>query len=183
MAYTDNTSPTLEECLAVETFNNTFINDYYDARVAEYPEIDLTKINLDASNTAIRNGDGTTVKHATTNEVMFTAEDENSDPIAIPMTVLIALRLKSHVFSTTDGEITFIDDFLYNPRFPNKLIIGALICHIPIEDGTENMPDGTTASWKGIKTQIAEGTVKIRTHDANGFGFGRKEIICEGNPD
>ena len=99
------------------------------------------------------------------------------------MTVLIALRLKSHVFSTTDGEITFIDDFLYNPRFPNKLIIGALICHIPIEDGTENLPDGTTASWKGVKTQIAEGTVKIRTHDANGFGFGRKEIICEGNPD
>ena len=58
-----------------------------------------------------------------------------------------------------------------------------MVCRIPIEDGTETLLDGTTISWKGVKTQIAEGTVKIRTFDANGFGFGRKEIICEGNPD
>jgi hypothetical protein len=184
MGYSDNTSPTWDEVQAVETYTNSFINSHYAEKDALYSSIDFDSINLDGcSNTVIRNADGTTKKHPDTNQPLFTAVDDDGDPVELPIDALNALRLKSNIVDTTDDMITFVDDFWYSKQFPKKLIVGAAVLTIPINDFTIIDDNGVEQVGQGLKSLVASGKVAIRTYDSNGFGFARKELIWEGNPD
>ena len=186
MGYTDNTSPTWDEVKGVETYTNSFINSHYAEKDALYSSIDFDSINLDGcSNTVIRNTDGTTKKHPDTNQPLFAAVDDNGDPVELPIDALNALRLKSHIVDTNDDEITFVDDYLYSNQFPKKLIVGAAVISMPINDSKILDDEGneTDTVSKGMKSLTEAGEVTIRTYDTNGFGFQRKELIWTGNPD
>ena len=186
LKYTDNTSPTWDEVKGVETYTNAFINSHYDAKDDVYKTIDFDSINLDGcSNVVIRNADGTTKKHPDTNEPLMSAVDENGDPIELPIDALNALRLKSHIVDTTDDEITFVDDYMYSNQFPKKLIVGAAVISMPINDSKIIDDEGkeTDTVAKGMKSLTEAGEITIRTYEANGFGFERKELIWTGNPD
>tara|TARA_Y100001973_G_C5074742_1_gene269370 strand:+ start:89 stop:655 length:567 start_codon:yes stop_codon:yes gene_type:complete len=186
LKYTDNTSPTWDEVKGVETYTNAFINSHYDAKDDVYKTIDFDSINLDGcSNAVIRNADGTTKKHPDTNEPLMSAVDDNGDPIELPIDALNALRLKSHIVDTNDNEITFVDDYMYSNQFPKKLIVGAAVISMPINDSKRKDENGeeTDKIDKGMKSLTEAGEVTIRTYEANGFGFERKELIWTGNPD
>lgn len=186
LKYTDNTSPTWDEVKGVETYTNAFINSHYDAKDDLYKTIDFDSINLNGcSNTVIRNGDGTTKKHADTNQPLFTAVDDNGDLIELPIDALNAMRLKSHIVDTTDNVLTFVDDYWYSNQFPKKLIVGAAVISMPINDSKQfdDEEKETDVVLKGMKSLTAAGEITVRTYEANGFGFERKELIWTGNPD
>ena len=186
MGYTDNTSPTWDEVKAVETYMNSFINSHYAEKDALYSSIDFDSINLEGcSNGVIRNADGTTKKHLDTNQPLFTTVDDDGDRVELPIDALNALRLKSHIVNTADDKITFIDDFMYSKQFPKKLIVGAAIITMPINDSKILDDEGneTDEVSRGMKALTEAGEVTIRTYDINGFGFARKELIWTGNPD
>ena len=82
--YTDNTSPTLDQCKAIEVNWNKFINDFFKEIDDKYPDTDLTKIDLNAGTTLLRNPTTMIVeKHPTTNRPMYRVFDIDLDPVKV----------------------------------------------------------------------------------------------------
>ena len=180
--WTDNTSPTIEQISAIETEWNTFVNNYYTKIEDKYPDTDLSSVNLDRGSEVQRNVDGTSVKHATTGQVMYRLFDFNEDPIYIAKEELGALRLKSLLINTTDAFITCdIEIVMGSERLPS----GITCSHAEIADKTTDEIDESGNAIQvlrtGITSAIRDGKITLRTHE-NHYVYGdeghvKKSII------
>ena len=173
--YTDNTSPTLDECKAIETTWNSFINTYFTAVDDKYPSTDLTNIS-EPTPKVIRNSDGTSKKNSN-GQPMFRVENDDGDLVELAREEVNAIRLKSHIWNTTDDEIAHSVALIMDSL---GFLIAVSVNEEPINDITLPDPDDKTKTFvaKGLTTHLSEGKVKIRTHEGH-FKFGdyKKEEI------
>ena len=96
--YTDNSSPTLDQCRAIEINWNKFINDFFKEIDDKYPDTDLTKVDLNQGTTLMQNPNTRAVKkHATTNRPLYQVMTVDFDVIEIADEELSAIRLKGHL--------------------------------------------------------------------------------------
>ena len=104
--YTDNTSPTLDQCKAIEVNWNKFVNDFFKEVDDKYPSTDLTKIDLEQGTKLLQNAStGAVKRHPTTNKPMYRVMTVDLEPIEIVDEELSVLRLKSHLQDIEDGII------------------------------------------------------------------------------
>ena len=104
--YTDNTDPTLDQCKAIETNWNKFINDFYKEIDDKYPDTDLTKVDLNQGTLLLKSTTtGLVKKHATTNRPLYRVMTVDLDVIEIADEELSAIRLKGHLVDEEDRNL------------------------------------------------------------------------------
>ena len=185
--YTDNTSPTLAQCKAIETKWNEFCNNYFTTMDDKYPSTDLTKVDLDQG-TALLQDPSTQVvqKHPTTNRPMYRVMTVDLDAIEVADEEISALRLKGHVVDIDDNWIHNDFKILLNSQ---RMIVGVQGGWTPIEDLKEDeglpsadppvAPDPNKVTREGVNTLITAGRLTIRTHEGHMQygGYIREELI------
>jgi hypothetical protein len=185
--YTDNTSPTLAQCQAIETNWNTFINNFFTEIDDEYPETDLTKIDLEQGTKLLQNvNTGEVKRHPTTDRPMYRVMSVDLKPVEIVDEELSVLRLKGHLQDIEDGVIHYNMQINLNST---RMIVALSTDSKSIADLKEDTgdpladppvaadPDLVTA--KGLTTLLAENKITLRTHEGHMQygGYVREELI------
>ena len=130
--YTDNTSPTLDQCKAIEVNWNNFVNSYFTTVDDKYPDTDLTKVDLNQGTTLIQNTNSRVVKkHATTNRPLYQVMTVDMDVIEIADEELSAIRLKGHRLNEDDGYIHHGMQIVLNTA---RMIVAVATNYISLDD-------------------------------------------------
>lgn len=187
--YTDNASPTLAQCQAIETNWNTFVNTFFTEIDDKYPETDLTQIDLNEGTTLLRDPKTlVTEKHATTNRPYYRVFEIDLDPVKIVDEELSAIRLKGHLVDVEDGIIHNNFKIVLNSQ---RMIVGLVADNIQIEDEKNDVgnpfldppvaADPDKVTHKGLNSAIAAGKVILRTHEGHMQygGYVREELIID----
>ena len=185
--YTDNTSPTLDQCKAIEVNWNKFVNDFFKEVDDKYPSTDLTKIDLEQGTKLLQNAStGAVKRHPTTNKPMYRVMTVDLEPIEIVDEELSVLRLKSHLQDIEDGIIHHNMQIVLNNQ---RMIVALSTDSTPITDLKQDEGDPTAdppraadpnlVTTKGITTWISEGKLTLRTHEGHMQygGYEREELI------
>ena len=185
--YTDNTSPTLDQCKAIEVNWNNFVNSYFTTVDDKYPDTDLTKVDLNQGTTLIQNTNSRVVKkNATTNRPLYQVMTVDMDVIEIADEELSAIRLKGHLQDVEDGVIHMNMQIHLNSQ---RMVIGVSTGSITIEDKKEDIgdltasppvaPDPNKVTHKGLAAALAANKVTLRKHEGHMQygGYEREELI------
>jgi len=177
--YTDNTSPTLDQCKAIEVNWNKFVNDFFKEVDDKYPDTDLTKIDLDQGSTLLRNSTTLIVeKHPTTNKPMYRVFDIDLDPVKIANEELSALRLKGHLQDVEDGVVHYNMEISLNGE---RVIVALSTAEITIADVIIKDDEIGDVTNKGLNTFLSQNKVILRTHEGHMAygGYEREELILD----
>ena len=185
--YTDNASPTLDQCKAIETNWNNFVNNYFTTVDDKYPDTDLDKVDLNQGTTLIQNASTRAVKkHATTNRPLYQVMTVDLDVIEIADEELSAIRLKGHLQDVLDGIIHMNMQIHLNSQ---RMIVGVSTGFITIEDEKNDTGDPTAdppvaadpnkVTHKGLTAALAANKVTLRKHEGHMQygGYEREELI------
>ena len=185
--YTDNTSPTLDQCKAIETNWNKFVNDFFKEIDDKYPSTDLTKIDLNQGTKLLQNvTTGEVKRHPTTDRPMYRVMSTDLRPVEIVDEELSVLRLKGHLQDIEDNWIHYNMQINLNNQ---RMIVALSTDSNPITDLKEDKGDPTAdppvaadpnlVTTKGITTWISDGKLTLRTHEGHMQygGYPREELI------
>ena len=174
--YTDNTSPTLDQCKAIESNWNKFVNDFFKEIDDKYPDTDLTKIDLGQGTKLLQSvSTGEVKRHPTTDRPMYRVMTGDLKPVEIVDEELSVLRLISLLVDEEDGILHHNIEITLNSA---RMVIATATGGILLEDRKEdeNKPDEVTS--KGLKTLLAANKVTLRTHQGHMQygGYEREEL-------
>ena len=187
--YTDNTSPTLDQCKAIETNWNKFVNDFFKEVDDKYPDTDLTKVDLGQGTKLLQNAStGAVKRHPTTNRPMYRVMTVDLEPVEIVDEELSVLRLKGHLQDIEDGWLHYNMQINLNSQ---RMIVALSTDSNSIADLKEDQGDPLAdpprdadpnfVTAKGIATLLAENKVTLRTHEGHMQygGYEREELIFD----
>ena len=187
--YTDNTSPTLDQCKAIEVNWNKFINDFFKEIDDKYPSTDLTKIDLEQGTKLLQSvTTGEVKRHPTTDRPMYRVMSTDLKPVEVVDEEVSVLRLKGHLQDIEDNWIHYNMQINLNSQ---RMIVALSTNSNPIADLKEDQgdpladppvaADPNLVTTKGITTWISEGKLTLRTHEGHMQygGYPREELVFD----
>ena len=187
--YTDNTSPTLDQCKAIEVNWNKFINDFFKEIDDKYPSTDLTKIDLEQGTKLLQSvTTGEVKRHPTTDRPMYRVMSTDLKPVEVVDEEVSVLRLKGHLQDIEDNWIHYNMQINLNSQ---RMIVALSTNSNPIADLKEDQgdpladppvaADHNLVTTKGITTWISEGKLTLRTHEGHMQygGYPREELVFD----
>ena len=187
--YTDNSSPTLDQCRAIEINWNKFINDFFKEIDDKYPDTDLTKVDLNQGTTLMQNPNTRAVKkHATTNRPLYQVMTVDFDVIEIADEELSAIRLKGHLQDVEDNIIHHNMQIHLNSQ---RMVVGIATGNANLNDKKEDEgnpnatppleADPNKVTHKGLTSALAANKVILRKHEGHMQygGYEREELIID----
>ena len=175
--YTDNTSPTLDQCKAIETNWNKFVNDFFKEIDDKYPATDLTKIDLNQGSVLLQNPNTRAVKrHEVTNRPLYQLMTVDLEPVEIVDEELSVLRLMSLLVDEEDNIIHHNIEIKLNSA---RMVVATGTDGILLADSKENADNPDEVTSKGLNTLLSMNKVTLRTHQGHMQygGYEREEII------
>lgn len=177
--YTDNTDPTLDQCKAIETNWNKFINDFYKEIDDKYPDTNLTKVDLNQGTLLLKNTvTGLVKKHATTNRSMYRVSSVDLDVMEIADEEVSVLRLKGHLVDEEDGYVHHNMQIGLNTE---RMIVAVATNYIPLDDEKLDEVDADKVTHKGLNNALSAKKVTLRKHQGHMQygGYEREELIID----
>ena len=185
--YTDNASPTLAQCQAIETNWNTFINNFFTEMDDKYPSTDLTIIDLNQGTTLLKNEvTGIVKRHETTDRPMYRVMTTDLRAMEIADEELSALRLKGHLAEIDDDIIQHNMQIHLNSQ---RMIVGVMTALITFADRKDDegdpladppvAADPDKVTTLGLTNGLAAGEITLRTHEGHMQygGYAREELV------